>query len=188
MEVGDVMTEVEKDRDYYQDSGGGMTLSGGEPLAQFDFTLALMKSAREQSIHTCLETSGQVPADRLLKVAPFVDLFLFDWKESDLENHKRFTGADNSLIWKNLTALDRVGASIILRCPLVPGLNDRPDHLGGIIELAGELSNLRDIEIMPYHPMGQSKNERLGRSNLMPETDFCDPETVKNWRASLPSC
>lgn len=185
MEVGEVMAVVEKDRAYYDSSGGGVTISGGEPMAQFAFTSALLQAAREGGVHTCLETSGQAATRAYLDLVPVVDLFLFDWKESDSNLHKQFTGSGNELIRQNLLALDEAGAAVILRCPMVPGCNSRPGHLAGIAEIANRLRHLRAIEIMPYHPMGQSKSERLGKTYPLGETDFVNQATAEDWREAI---
>ena len=154
-------------------------------MAQFSFARELLRGGRGTGIGTCLETSGQASTGRYLEIAPLVDLFLFDWKESDPQLHLKFTGKDNSLIRKNLLALDQAGASVLLRCPIVPGLNDRPAHFLGIAKVASELRHLRGIEIMSYHPMGQAKSERIGKSYPLPEIGFVDPGTSESWRQTL---
>ncbi|MDX2111054.1 MAG: glycyl-radical enzyme activating protein [Verrucomicrobiota bacterium] len=187
MEVDDIMAVVEKDRCYYESSGGGLTISGGEPLFQFAFTQRLLESAKTANLHTCVETSAFAPVEHLLALVPLVDLFLIDWKETDPERHKQFTGVENSRIRSNILALDKAGARIRLRCPLIPGYNDSNEHSQGIKQLAAELRNLVGIDIMPFHPMGRAKNDRLGKSQSMPETDFCPDEIAKQWRSELGS-
>ena len=113
----EVIAEVLKDKDFYDNSGGGMTLSGGEPLLQFDFTYELLKKAKENKLHTCIETCGFTEFYRLQKIAPLVDIFLYDYKETDAYRHKEFTGASNETIIKNLKLLDGIGAQIIYAVP-----------------------------------------------------------------------
>jgi pyruvate formate lyase activating enzyme len=163
MSVQEVLTEVLKDRIFYQNSGGGMTLSGGEPMQQFDFTLALLKAAREAGLHNCIETSGCSSWKRYSEVLPYIDLFLYDIKETRAELHEQFTGISNQLVFENVRLLDQAGARLILRCPIIPGLNDRPDHFAGIAALASQLRHVEEINVLPYHPLGNSKNQRLGK-------------------------
>jgi pyruvate formate lyase activating enzyme len=166
----EVLAEVLKDRSFYEQSGGGLTVSGGEPLAQFEFTHALLKAAKAQNLHTCLETCGLAPGDWFRELLPLVDLFLYDWKETDPEKHRQFTGQPNHQILENLHRLDAAGARIILRCPLINGCNLRDDHLEGIARLSRELSHCEAVQIMAYHRLGVSKRERLG----MPHEDLSE--------------
>jgi pyruvate formate lyase activating enzyme len=161
--VEEIIGVVLRDKDYYANSGGGITISGGEPMTQFEFTKEILKAARANSIHTCIETCGHAPTERYLEIGGLVDLFLFDYKESDTARHKDFTGATNDLILKNLSALYESGANIILRCPLIPGVNDTPGHLLGIAEINRGFPSLRGIEIMSYHNIGIDKAKRIGR-------------------------
>lgn len=162
MTVDAVMKEVAQDREFYATSGGGLTISGGEPLAQMDFTVALLRTAREEEIHRCVETSGFASWERLRILLPLVNLFLFDWKETDEQRHAEFTGHSNQLILQNLRALHKMGAKIQLQCPIIPGFNDREEHLEGIADLAHSLINLEGVRLLPYHPLGGSKLNRFG--------------------------
>jgi glycyl-radical enzyme activating protein len=157
-----VLDEVVKDRPFYEQSGGGMTLSGGEPFAQPAFTLELLRLAKEAGLHTCVETCGAGRSEDYLQALPLVDLFLFDYKETDPELHLRFTGQPRDGIVANLRLLDERGARIVLRCPLVPGHNLREDHLRGIAEMSRSLRGCEAVEVMGYHRLGESKVERLG--------------------------
>ena len=161
--VDEVLEEVLKDRIFYETSGGGMTLSGGEPLAQFGFAKALLQAAKDAGLHTAIETCGFTSEERIREIAPFVDLFLFDYKETDPALHKEFTGVDNAPILANLRLLDKMGKKSILRCPLIPGCNLRDEHLQGICTLANSLENLQGIEIEPYHALGEGKYTALDR-------------------------
>ena len=161
--ANEVTAEVLKDKPFYENSGGGMTLSGGEPLAQYDFSLKLLKKAKENGIHTAVETCGYAEKPKILEIAKYVDLFLFDCKETDQELHKEYTGVDNKIILDNLKALSDADSKIILRCPIIPGFNDRAEHFKGISEIAGKLSGIKHIEVEPFHPLGESKYSALGR-------------------------
>lgn len=119
MTVTEVMEEVAKDRPFYQTSGGGMTLSGGEPMMQYEFSKALLRDAKAHEIHTAVETCGYAPFNLYAEMLDEVDLFLYDYKETDPALHKKFTGVDNVLILENLFKIDRRGKQIILRCPIM---------------------------------------------------------------------
>lgn len=180
--VDEVIAEVLRDRAFYGTSGGGMTLSGGEPLAQIGFTEALLKAGKEEGLHCCVETSGLSGREGLELIRGHVDLFLFDYKETDSARHVEFTGVPNDLILANLRALHDAGSSIRLRCPIVPGYNDRADHFEGIARLAGELANLEGVELMPYNRLGESKAERFGMSGATrAKADAPEPEVVQAW-------
>lgn len=185
MSVEAVLREVEKDSAYYHRSGGGITLSGGEPMVQFDFALALLRAAKARGIHTCVETNGFAPQARYEQTLPHVDLFLFDYKATDPERHQTLTGVTNEMILANLDFLYRRGASIVLRCPLVPGINDARPHLAGIAALASRYQNLAGIEIMPYHEMGREKGRRVGRKPALPNLKTTSEETKASWLETL---
>ncbi len=185
MTVEQVMEQVLSDRPFYETSGGGMTISGGEPLFQHEFTAALLAAAKAQGLHTCLDTSGQAPWERLEALLGRVDLFLFDVKETDPEAHERLTGADGRLILANLERLSRSGARIILRCPLIPGLNDRPGHLRAIGELAARLEGVARVDLLPYHPLGTSKLPGLGRAPTLPQTNTPSADSLAAWVAEV---
>lgn len=160
--VDEVVQACLPDLPFYRDSGGGITLSGGEPLCQIEFATALLASARAAGLHCAVETSGAVPFDHLERVLPLVDLFLYDLKETDEARHREFTGASNPGIIDNLGQLCSRGARVRLRLPLIPGLNDRPDHFTAIAALVASLPPLDGVELMPYHRLGLAKRERLG--------------------------
>jgi glycyl-radical enzyme activating protein len=185
MDVAAVIAAVEQDRDFYETSGGGMTVSGGEPLAQFEFTNHLLSLSKERGIHNCLETSGFAPTEKLIKIKDSVDIFLYDFKESDPHRHLQYTGVDNTLILKNLFELDRLGSEIILRCPIIPGMNDRLSHLQEIAKLAEKLENILEINIMPYHPFGKSKSKRIGKVYPLEGVDFVEKAQVDRWIAFI---
>jgi pyruvate formate lyase activating enzyme len=183
--VREVMKTVLRDRHFYEDSGGGLTLCGGEPMAQPAFVLALLKAAKAEGIHTVLETCGFIQTAKFMSVLPYVDLFYFDWKETDTERHRNYTGVKNELILQNLAELDAAGAEIVLRCPIIPGLNARPDHFEGIAQLANQHPRVREVHVLPYHPMGASKSTRLGKEYPLPDIDFASEEDAAGWRESL---
>ena len=160
--VAELMEQILADRFFYESSGGGLTLSGGEPMYQPEFALALAAAAKAEGLHVCMETSGFCPWEKLQPMTEVVDLFLFDYKVTDPALHRQWTGVDNGPILENLTRLDRCGAKTILRCPLIPGVNLTEDHARGIARTAAELENLQEIHLEPYHNAGLSKRDRLG--------------------------
>ena len=176
-----VITEILKDLEFYKNSGGGITLSGGEPLLQFEFALDILKKAKANDLHTAIETCGFADKSKIIKIAEYTDLFLFDFKEGDPKRHKAYTGADNGLILDNLSLLNELKKDILLRCPIIPGYNDRREHLEAIGELANELSGVEKVEVEPYHPLGASKSEDIGKEYPLPDISFQKDETVKEW-------
>ncbi len=163
-DVPDLMREVERDRTYYESSGGGVTLTGGEPTAQFEFCVELLKALKAAGIHTCLETCAHVTPERMEQLLDLVDLFLFDYKATDPVLHEQLTGIPNQRILANLDYLLTISVPIILRCPLVPGINDQPEHLRAIARLAASHPiAIKGVEIMAYHNMGQDKAVQIGR-------------------------
>ncbi|MEW8979896.1 MAG: glycyl-radical enzyme activating protein [Symbiobacterium sp.] len=183
----DVLAEVMRDQAYYRRSGGGLTLSGGEPMAQFDFALALARAAKAEGLHVCLDTCGHAPWEQYAAIAPYVDLFLYDYKATDPALHRRLTGAGNEDILANLDALMQAGARVILRCPLVPGVNDDPAHLDGIAALARRYPGLAGVEIMAYHAMGHHKALRVGQRAPLAGLPTAAEAQKAAWLAALHS-
>jgi glycyl-radical enzyme activating protein len=183
--AADVMKDVVKDKPFYETSGGGMTLSGGEPMIQATFAKELLQAAKAQGIHTCLDTCGQAPFSVYEAVLPMVDLFLYDIKDMDSARHEEYTGVGNELILENLQKLDSAGARIAIRCPVVPGLNDRDDHFQAVGKLVRGLSNVESINVMAYHPYGDSKNQRLGKEVSVDRKEPADAGDVEAWIKTL---
>ena len=160
--VDDIIDVVMRDAAYYKTSGGGLTLSGGEPLYQGEFAVEILKSAKQKELHTAVETCGMVSAEIMKAAAEYVDLFLYDYKITGEEKHREMTGASQKQILDNLAMLDAMGKEIILRCPLIPGINDNDGHYHGIADIANKYKNIKEINIMPYHTLGNAKREKLG--------------------------
>lgn len=184
--VDEALVEALKDRPFYETSGGGLTLSGGEPLSQIEFSAELLRRAKEAGLHTAVETCGYGDAAALERVRPFVDLFLYDVKETDPERHVAVTGVPNEPIFANLRRLHDAGASVLVRLPIVPGINDRPDHFVGVAALCKPLTRLLGVEVLPYHRLGLSKNARFGIGTATP-LDAAPPEpaAVQGWIRAL---
>ena len=185
MSAEEIITEAEKERIFFDESGGGLTISGGEPLFQKEFSFSLLRLAAECGIRCCVETSGFGDPNALKSWIPYVEWFLFDCKETDPELHRRFTGVDNRLILSNLNLLDQWGGSIILRCPLIPGVNDRADHLQGIARLAEQLDHVKEIHIEPYHPPATEHYRRLHRKIPSLPKEFPSTVVVETWRRQI---
>jgi pyruvate formate lyase activating enzyme len=158
----DVMREVKKDSIFYRKSGGGVTLSGGEPYAQFNFVTELLKMLKAARISTAVETTGAVPFETMEPGLSNVDLFLYDIKHMNSAIHKQYTGAPNEQILENLRKLDRREKKIWIRVPLIPGINDSTENLAAVFELARSLRNVERIELLPYHNYGVGKYTQLG--------------------------
>ena len=163
MSVEQVVSEVVKDTLFYEESGGGVTLSGGEPLMQAEFTRDIAVRYHELDIHTSLDTSGYAPEKELMKVAGTIDLFLYDIKVVDDAIHLAHTGVSNRGILRNLRMLDEMRKRIWIRFPLVPGVNDDEQSLSDLIDLIGSLRAVEAVQVLPYHRAGEGKYRRLGR-------------------------
>jgi pyruvate formate lyase activating enzyme len=184
--VREVLDVVLRDRDYYEASGGGVTLSGGEPLWQPDFAAALLREAKTQGLHCAVETSGYALWGAVRELVSLVDLWLYDFKESDPRRHEQFVGKSNELILANLRRLHDGGARITLRCPMIPQHNARREHLDGIVALAGELPELEGVELLPYYDLWRAKLDRLGLTARLPDTvKPPEPDTIGAWREYL---
>ena len=183
--VSEVLATVVRDKPFYDSSGGGLTLSGGEPLAQPRFALAILSTAREAGIRCCMETCGFATQDDLLRAHPLVDLFLFDIKEADEQRHLEVTGVSIQPIMRNLRALYAAGANIRLRLPIVPGHNDRPDFFEEIAALYHEMPRIEGLEIMPYHRLGEGKLTRFDLEARMAIVEPPSPERVAEWQDNL---
>ncbi|MBQ7347851.1 MAG: glycyl-radical enzyme activating protein [Clostridia bacterium] len=161
MSVEQIFAEVEKDRAFYGVTGG-LTLSGGEPFSQGRAAISLLRLCKERELATAVETCGYFDGALLADAVDFTDLFLWDVKDTDGERHKRYTGVSNERILNNLALADTLGARIRLRCILVRGVNTEGEHYRRIAKLAGSLSRLDGVELLPYHAYGGSKATLLG--------------------------
>jgi len=170
MTVAQVMAKIERDVVFYDESGGGATFSGGEPLMQPDFLLALLQACKEREIHTALDTCGFASWETLDRVRGLVDLFLYDLKLMDGTKHREFTGVPNDPILDNLQRLSAQGHNVILRLPIIPGLNDDEENIRQTGEFATALPGLSGVDILPYHHTATHKYKRLMRDYELSET------------------
>jgi pyruvate formate lyase activating enzyme len=179
MSVSDVVTEVVKDQVFFDESGGGMTISGGEPLMQADFVEALSAACRAQRIHTALDTCGYAEGHVVDRIRKNVDLFLFDLKLMDPTKHQRFTGVGNDRILANLSLLAEGGSAVTVRVPVIPGINDDEDNLRAVSSFLSPL-RLKNIDLLPYHRIAIGKYARLG---LTYRTEDLPPPTAEHLQA-----
>ncbi len=181
----DLLAEIEKDRIFFDTSGGGVTFSGGEPLMQAPFLTQLLIGCRARGIHTVVDTSGFAPLAKIQDVAEYTDLFLFDLKLINPEAHLCHTGCSNQSILENLKWLDRTGKAVIVRIPLVPGMTDDPRNIDAIAKLLTELSTLCQVDVLPFHRVGAGKYERLGRLDPLAGIEPFSPDAVNAVRQQL---
>lgn len=180
--VCELIRELERDLPYYDASGGGITISGGEPLFQGRFTLELLEVCRKRELHTALDTCGLVDRSLLAEAASLADLILYDLKAMNSAVHRHWTGAPNSRILENLYMLDGLSVPVWIRFPLIPGLND---HAANIDAMLGFLSatRFRRISILPYHRIADGKYQRLGLENRMSGVEPPSPDRIEEARA-----
>lgn len=183
--VDEIMAVVMADADFYRSSGGGITLSGGEPLLQFPFAMELLRRSRALGVHTCVETSGYVSAGKFAQALPLIDALLFDYKATSDADHQKFTGVSHALILANLDLAYQAGAAITLRCPIIPGVNDHAAHFQGIRFLDTKYPRLRGIELLPYHALGKNKRTSIGAAVTFPDLGTTTPEVAQTWLQQL---
>jgi pyruvate formate lyase activating enzyme len=184
--VEDLAQRLRKDMPFYEHSGGGVTISGGEPLCQPQFVLQLLKRLKECGIHTALDTSGYVPFEAFQRVLPHTDLFLYDLKHMDSEQHRIVTGVPNELIRENATRIAQAGGKMQIRIPLIPGFNDSEDCLrqaGLFCRSLGEAVTL--IQLLPYHNLGVMKYQRLDDGKIVMEAEPPSDEKIRSLKEVL---
>jgi pyruvate formate lyase activating enzyme len=168
--VREVMAQVEREIPFYDESGGGVTFSGGEPLMQPGFLSALLRACREQEIHTVVDTSGFANWNILEQIRQDVDLFLYDLKHMDSARHREASGVPNELILSNLRTLSERGHKIVVRVPLIPGINDDKENLHASGKFLASLPKLKSVELIGYHNIAQAKYEALSREYKLADT------------------
>lgn len=177
MSLAQVWDAVQRDRIFYEGSGGGVTASGGEPLLQSDFVADLFSLCREQGLSTCIETCGFVPEGAFLRVLPYTDLFLFDLKLMDTEEHKRYTGQSNEQILRNARLLIEHDAHVLFRQPLIPGVNDAAGNIEATARFLNALGpGASKLELMPFHRLGLPKYKALNIPYTMGDVAGIDDE------------
>lgn len=162
MTVDEVMEEIEKDNIFYEESGGGVTFSGGEPFMQYEFLKELLTQCKKKDIHTVVDTCGYVKKDILVEMSDLIDLFLYDLKIMNETEHIKYTGISNKIIFDNLKELIKLGKRIFIRIPVIPGINDDDENISGIAKYLASLNSIEQINILPYHNIAMEKYKRIG--------------------------
>ncbi len=182
MTVSEVIAQLEREIPFYDESKGGVTFSGGEPLMQPSFLSVLLKACRAQEIHTVVDTSGFANWNVFEQIREDVNLFLYDLKHMDSVRHREVTGVPNEVIVENLRRLSAIGAKCIVRIPLIPGINDDEQNLTASGKFLASLPQLEGIELMGYHDIAQAKYEALGREYTL--TGTRPPTQVEMYNAA----
>ena len=159
--VDEVVDEVKKDIPFYENSGGGVTLSGGEPTMQPEFCIAILDACKKAKMHTALDTSGFVKTEILKEIMKYVDLVLYDIKHTDPQKHKEWTGVSNELILHNLRQMNSLEIPIEIRMPTIPDINDSEENLSEVAKLVNSLNSVERVRLLPYHRLGEGKYSRL---------------------------
>ena len=161
--VDEVFAEIIKDKPFFDNSGGGVTFSGGECMLQIDFLLEILKKCKENGIHTAVDTAGHIPFENIEKILKYTDLFLYDIKLFDSVKHKEFVGVENTVILENLKKLLSLGAKIWIRIPVIADVNDSIEELQKIAEFLHLWGKPDKVELLPYHAMGENKYGAIGK-------------------------
>ncbi len=167
--VRELMTELEKDRQYYQRSGGGVTLSGGEAMAQPDFAEAILRACHDYGFNTAIETTAFADRAVVARLVPHIDHVLMDIKHMDSDKHKAYTGQPNDKILDNARYIAEHASHMVIRVPVVPGFNDTPAEIAAIARFANTLYGVRELHLLPYHRLGQDKYAGIGREYTLTE-------------------
>lgn len=183
----ELMSEIEKEVIFYDESGGGVTFSGGEPLMQPEFLEALLEDCKAKGIHTALDTTGCVAPDVFNPLVDKVDLFLYDLKLMDDGKHKEYTGMSNQYSLENLKTLARKGKRVIVRFPMIPGITDTEENVKAVAAFVSELKKIRDITILPYHKIAEDKYRRLKLENKMKDVQEPDTDRIAAVKKTLES-
>lgn len=185
--LDEILDIIKKDAEYYRNSGGGVTLSGGEPLYQPKFLFRFLKRCKEENLHVVVETCGHVKWDCIKHVLPYVDLFYYDVKLLDNQHHEEYTRVTNNLILSNLRKLVENGyRNIVIRVPIIPTVNDNMTFLSDLAQFMKELS-LKEAHLLPYHRLGEKKYEQLGFTYTLKNINPPDSESLEKLKAYLES-
>jgi pyruvate formate lyase activating enzyme len=176
--TSEIVAEVLRDRPFYETSGGGVTLSGGEPLLQPEFVAAVLAACSREGVHTAIETAGHVQWSAFERVLPFTQLVLFDLKCMDAERHRAATGSDNALVLENARRLGSSSTPMIVRMPIIPGVNDETSEVRAVAHFASRLSAVQAIELLPFHAFGSHKARSLGRRSWVEGKQAPSAETM----------
>lgn len=187
VDVAAVMADIEKDRIFYDESGGGVTFSGGEPLFQAAFLKALLTACREREIHTAVDTSGYALPEVFSEILAAADLFLYDLKVMDPARHLDLTGVSNRWILENLKTLAASGKPTVLRFPVIPGMTDAPENIASVAAFVRDLKTIREVSILPYHRTAEGKYRKLGVAEKMTGIETPGPAEIERIKGQFES-
>ena len=177
--VEEVIREVMQDLIFYEESGGGVTFSGGEPLMQIEFLTELLAASKTNGLHTAVDSSGCVAWEKLARILPWTDLFLYDLKIIDDDEHQKYTTASNVLILENLEKLTKSGIPLRIRIPLIPGITDTAQNIADLLQYLSGLKNITGIGLLPYNQLGEDKLQRYGITNRLGKLRPQSPAELK---------
>lgn len=183
--VEQVLDELKKDNLHYRRSGGGITLSGGEPLFQPNFARELLKGCKAKGWHTAIETTGFAAASVLESILPWVDLILLDIKHMDGEKHRHYTGQPNQVILNNARIMGSYGTPIIIRVPVIPNVNDSIREIQDIAEFALSIKGVKELHLLPYHRLGENKYQYLGYNYKLKGIEPHNKESIRNLQKAV---
>ena len=181
--VDEIMPEILSDLPYYRRSGGGVTLSGGEVLAQAEFAAELLRECQAHGLHTAIESAASLPYEKIELLLPYLDLFLMDIKLMDSDMHTEYTGVGNKIILENARRLAKSGVELIVRTPVIPGVNDNAEQIRAIARFVRELGTVREHHLLPYHRLGQDKYFGLGRQYALMDVEPPTAERMEYLRS-----
>ncbi len=188
MQIHELMSEILKDRLFYEESDGGVTFSGGEPLHQPEALLELLKQCKKAGLHTCVDTCGYAQWSNFEHIIPYTDLFLYDLKMIDIENHTKFTGVKNEMIMENLQKLLKQKANVELRIPVIPGVNNSKEEINRYKDfLQNTVQNVPKIHLLPYHKIAGNKYEKLHMEYRMNTIEKNNSSNIESFRKELES-
>jgi len=182
MTAKEALAEVIKDKVFFLNSQGGVTISGGEPMMSYDFTYELARLVKEQDIHICLDSTGYGSGDQWRKILPYIDTILFDYKATGDANHKKWTGTEQTPLLNTLDTIEEFGKDVILRCPIIPTVNDNHEHLSAISTMQKRYRFIRGAELMPYHETGRYKWDQLDQPYQLTHVNTPTEATINNWK------
>ncbi|MHB1394899.1 MAG: glycyl-radical enzyme activating protein [Clostridia bacterium] len=178
--VQQVITQIDKDSIFYDESAGGVTFSGGEPLSQPEFLLELLRQCKKREYHTAVDTSGYGSPESIEAISGMTDLFLYDLKLMDDDKHIKYTGVSNKLILENLKTISQLGNKIFIRIPLIPGINDDESNIKATAEVVQSIPGIEQVNILPYHSIAADKYNRLGKQCSLMDIPVPDREYVES--------
>jgi pyruvate formate lyase activating enzyme len=180
MTVEELLTEAKKDAIVYKHSRGGVTISGGEPLLNPNFTKELLRTFKEENISVGVDTCGHVPWTNIEKVLPYIDFFLWDIKHMNSEEHRKYTGVSNNLILSNTRSVSKRNIPLYIRVPVIPGYNDSEENIRATCEFARGLSSLVEVNLLPLHHLGRARYDSLNRAYLIANVPLTPDSVLQN--------